>query len=153
MKRYAVFLLLPFIVAPLACKKKDQPRTESVDFDKSFSISSQFDDVTSEFNITIHLGESLHVYAPGEKIGKPVKLEITDLNGWQRDGQVVAPPGKPKDLGNLGTSIVLEGDVRLSQKLKKGRGKGEALLHLQVCSTTACDRPRVHRLPLESGKP
>jgi hypothetical protein len=135
-------------------KKKDAPpKIENVDFDKGFSISSEFVDATSQFEIMIHLNDSMHAYAPGEKIGKAIKLEITDQNGWSAEGPVVIPNGKKKKLGELGESIVLEGDINLRQKLKRGSGKGEALLHLQVCANSICDRPRVHRLPIVSGRP
>lgn len=138
----------------LSCKnnRKDAASSESADFANSFSISSEFVDELSQFNVTIHLKDNLHAYAIGEKTGKPVDLKISDLNGWATDGDLKIPAGHKKKIGELGESVVLEGDVTLSQKLKKGSGRGEAQLYLQVCTALACDRPRIHKLPLVVGE-
>jgi hypothetical protein len=149
----AFFALTLFLSSGCKNKAKETILTESPDFEKNFSISAEFIDATSQLEITIHLNDSLHAYAPGEKIGKPVKLDIRAQNGWAADGPTIIPDGKRKKIGDLGESVVLEGDVRLRQKLKRGSGKGEALLQLQVCSYTTCDRPRVHSLPIISGNP
>ena len=153
MKNHFLLLFLLMAVFATSCKSKKtgENPSESVDFNNSFSISSEFVDATSQFEITVHLTDPLHAYAPGEKIGKPIKLEITGLHGWVADGPLKIPQGRKKKIGALGEGVVLQGDVRLSQKLKKGDGKGEALLHLQVCTANACDRPRVHRLPIVAG--
>jgi hypothetical protein len=152
MKYYFLSLVVLLAIFVVSCKKKEQDLSHSPDFNNSFSISSEFIDATSQLKIAIHLADSFHAYAPGEKIGKPIKLEITNINGWAADGAASIPPGKNKLMGELWQSIVLQGDVHISQKLKKGNGQGEALLYLQVCTANACDRPRVHRVPLISGR-
>ncbi len=145
-------ILVVLFLADCKSNKKTPSTPESSDFQKGVSINSQFNAATSELIVTVHLSDKLHAYAAGEKIGKPIRLEITDLNGWRAEGQAIVPSGSKKKIGTLGESVVLEGDVTLSQKVRKGSGRGEALLHLQVCSDTACDRPRVHRLPLSASQ-
>lgn len=141
------------VLTSVACRKKESHPTSDFDFQKSYSISSEFNDTTSELDITIHLPEPLHAYATGEKVGKPVTLVVTNKNGWEAVGEPIIPLGEKKKLGELGESVVLQGNVHVRQKLKRGQGPGEAQLLLQVCTDKVCDRPRTHNVPLISGKP
>jgi hypothetical protein len=140
------------LLAIFACKKPQQAPQGDFDFSSKFSIKSEFDEAKSELLVTVNLDDSLHAYAPKEKFGKPIKIEISPKNGWSADGATVLPTGKKIELGSLGESIVYEGRIQLRQKLKKGDGVGEALLHLQVCTDKACDRPRIHPLPLKADR-
>ena len=65
-------------------------------------------------------------------------------NGWAVDGDVVIPAGQKKDLGALGVSVILEGDVPLKAKLKPGTGGISGSVEVQVCTDKACDRPKTH---------
>lgn len=129
------------------CQKKKAP--EISDFADLYSISSRFDKESSVLAVDIVLDKKIHAYAEGEKSGIPLRLEVNPKNGWQLDGAPELPKGKLKKLESLGESVVLEGDIRIRQKLKKGQGKGEANLYLQVCGENTCDRPRVHPLSFE----
>lgn len=132
-------LLFLFVLMMVGCQKKP------TNFESLYSISSHFDQKTSELSVDISLDKSIHAYADGEKIGIPLRLEVSPKNGWVADGDASIPKGKLKKL-SPGESQVLMGNIKVSQKLKNGTGPGEAHLHLQVCSDKACDRPRVHKI-------
>lgn len=142
-KRLKILLFLML----LGCQKKKA--AEVTDFAGLYSISSRFDEKSSSLLVTISLDEKIHAYADGEKIGIPLKLEVNSKNGWKPDGNAELPKGQKKNLKALGESVVLEGDIQIRQRLKKGHGLGEASLHLQVCSPNSCDMPRVHALSFE----
>lgn len=112
------------------------------DFGNAVALVSVFHKPTSQLTVTLHIKPGFHAYAPGEEVGKPVDL-VVDAP-WIVGGEVTIPAGSKKDLGNLGTSMILEGDVPLSVTVKDGTGdvKGNALV--QVCTDKACDRPRKH---------
>src|SRR5580704_18017438 len=123
-KNSSLFTLLLMLIFSPACKKKEPPSKNIVNFDKLYSITSKYDDKTSLLFIDIKLDDKLHAYAQGEKIGKPVSLEISPKNGWLPNEPARIPQGTVKKLA-LGYSIVLEGSIRLSQSLIQGRGPGE----------------------------
>jgi hypothetical protein len=138
-----MILRLCLILILAGCQKKTAPVT---DFSDLYSISSRFDQKTANLIVDITLDKRIHAYALGEKIGIPLKIELSPKNGWQENGEAIIPKGKRKNLKSLGESMVLEGDIHIEQKLKSGHGPGEASLHLQVCSDDMCDMPRVHNL-------
>lgn len=146
MKRRIITILWPLLLSTLffSCKKKEPPKAPMLDLAQQYEIRSSFDKKTAILTVGIKLNDGLHAYAQGEKIGKPVRLEVVDQNGWQALGTTDIPVGKNKDLGTLGKSVVLTGDVNLRQRVKAGTGEGQAKLHLQVCTENVCDRPRVH---------
>lgn len=129
-----------------ACTKKEPAKSPDINFDNSYKISSKFVEDSSELIVDVVLDKGVHAYAPGEKIGKPVNISISEKNGWQASGSPDLPQGKEKILGDLGKSSVLEGSFIVKQKLIKGSSKGEAQLNLQVCTDNACDRPRTHTI-------
>lgn len=145
------FLLFTFVVILFGCTKKKEPppKITAIDFAKHYSITSRYDKMASMLFVDVKLDDKIHAYARNEKIGKPVDLEILPKNGWAKDGSTVIPDGKTRKLGDLGESVIIEDDFRITQKVKSGTGKGEALLHLQVCTDNICDRPRVHTLVIE----
>ena len=69
-------------------------------------------------------------------IGKVVPLRVAT-------GMVI-PAGTKKDLGELGTSVILEGEIPMKAKLKGGGGAVSGTVEVQVCTDKACDRPRKH---------
>ncbi len=139
MKKLLIILLLV-----TACKKN----APIDDFSKLYTIKSRFDEKTSTLVVDISLDNRIHAYAEGEEVGIPVKFELSPKNGWLKDGEAIVPKGKAKNL-SLGKSVVLEGDFKLSQKLKKGQGPGEGTLYLQVCSSDSCDKPKEHTINFE----
>lgn len=91
----------------------------------------------------VRLEPGFHAYAPGEQTGRPLAFEVTSA-GWVLQAQDI-PKGEEKDLGDLGRSRVLTGEVNASatvQRAGAGGGALEGRFHYQVCSETACDRPR-----------
>lgn len=131
-----------------ACTKKDKQPKPTAHVDQKFSIDTNFDQEASILIINVNLPTGLHAYAVGEKIGKPIRLEISSTNGWRAAGNTEIPVGRIKKIAGLGESMVIEGPFVIKQKVVRGTGKGEARLHLQVCSETACDRPRTHILEI-----
>lgn len=145
---FKLLFLYAFLLFAISCKKKDSSQAihQPIDFSKSFAVTSDFDQKTSILTVNLKMDEHVHAYAQGERIGKPLRLEIVNKNGWQAIGDTVIPEGAKKKLGDLGESRVLEGEVKLKQELKKGSGPGEATLYLQICTDNVCDRPRTQKI-------
>jgi hypothetical protein len=150
MRVFSYWLVVLLVIGFLfGCKKNAPIKSTKFDFDKNYSITSSFDEASSILLVDINLADNLHAYADGEKIGKPVTLEIAPKNNWLPDGPLYIPPGEKKMLKDLGESVVLTGKITIKQKVRKGSGNGEALLNLQVCTDNICDRPRTHTLPIK----
>jgi len=126
-------------------RKPGEAPTKAPNFKDAFTLSSSFDKASSTVKVQMNLQPGFHAYAAGEKIGKPVSLDVNG-NGWAVDGAVSVPAGKQKDLGELGISMILEGQVPISAKVKGGTGDVTGTLNVQVCTDTACDRPRPHAI-------
>jgi len=128
---------------------KPQPLPEAPpDWASALAIAPAFNQADGTLTVTLKIKEGFHAYGPGEEVSKPVALALKDGTPWQLDGAVAIPPGKKKDLGALGTSVILEGDVVVTAKLKGGPGAVEAVLEAQVCTDKACDRPRKHPITI-----
>ncbi len=112
------------------------------DFEHSVDVAPAFDKASNTLTVTLKLKPGFHAYAPGEEVGKPVELAVDAP--WTVDGAVNIPKGTPKDMGELGKSVILEGDVPLSAKLKGGSGEIKGVVTAQVCTDKACDRPKKH---------
>ena len=98
------------------------------------------------------LEPGFHAYGPGEQTGKPISLEITGT-AWNVQ-EVQLPPAQKKDLGELGTSFVLTGNIEVKGRLgASGDAKAPVVgkLNYQVCSDTSCDRPRSASFNLTPG--
>ena len=113
-------------------------------WDEALIVVPAYDEATQGLTVLLKIKEGFHAYGPGEEVSKPVAMSVTEANGWAVDGAVDIPAGKKKDLGTLGTSVILEGDVPLKAKLKQGQGTLEGVVEVQVCTDKACDRPRKH---------
>jgi hypothetical protein len=122
-------------------RKIDAP-PEAPKFDEAVSVAPAFDKGTGKLTVTLKLKPGFHAYAPGETIGKPVELAVEAP--WTVDGAVQIPAGQKKDLGDLGTSVILEGDVPLTAVVKGGSGEVKGVVTAQVCTDKACDRPKKH---------
>lgn len=123
-------------------KETKAPPDAPPDFQSAMALQPAFQD--GELVVHVKLKPGFHAYAPGEEIGKPVKLVVTDANGWKVEGTPEVPAGKTKDLGELGKSQVLEGTFPLKAKVSGGEGEIAGEVEIQVCTDNACDRPRKH---------
>lgn len=112
------------------------------DFANALEVVPSFDKATSKVTVTLKIKPGFHAYAPGEAVGKPVEL-LVDAP-WTVDGAPAIPAGTKKDLGELGTSVILEGDVPLTAVVKGGSGDVKGQVAAQVCTDKACDRPKKH---------
>ncbi len=105
------------------------------DFSQAFTWSQNYDSATQQLSVDVHLNEGFHAYAEGEETGVPVDLEISDLNGWRMEGKPLLPSGDKE---------LLENEFSVGAKVTGGKGMLRGILKMQLCSTTACDRPRQH---------
>lgn len=114
------------------------------DFTRALTLAPAYDQATGKLTVVMKLAPGYHAYGPGEEIGKPVELLVAADNGWQVEGAPTIPAGKAKDLGDLGKSVILEGDVPLTAVVKSGSGAITGSVKAQVCTDSACDRPKAH---------
>jgi hypothetical protein len=112
------------------------------DFKNAMKLAADHSAADGKLTVTLHLAEGYHAYAPGEKVGKPVQMSIQNSDGWTVEGAPVIPAGVEKDLGELGKSQVLEGKVSLTAVVKGGQGPIKGTVKVQICTDTACDRPK-----------
>jgi hypothetical protein len=122
--------------------KPPAPVEVAPDWASAFELVPSFDAATSTVTVNLKIKPGFHAYGPGEEVSKPVGMTVKATNGWAVDGTVQIPAGVKKDLGELGTSVILEGDVPLKAKVKGGTGAVEGTVEVQVCTDKACDRPR-----------
>jgi hypothetical protein len=124
---------------------------QPVNWEGALKIVPTFDASTSTLAVTVALRPGFHAYGPGEEVSKPIALSVDGTNGWVIDGAVQIPAGTKKNLGELGTSVILEGVVPLTAKLKGGSGNVSGTVEVQVCTEKACDRPRKHPFQLPAS--
>ena len=125
--------------------KKPNPADAAPDFANAMEMVPAFDKASGKLTVTIKLRPGYHAYAPGEEVGKPVALSVDESKGgWKVEGAVHVPAGQKKDLGALGTSVILEGNIDVTATVKGGSGDLEGKLETQVCTDKACYRPRAH---------
>lgn len=164
--RHPVLLLAALLVAVAACKPPSSvppladserpgmdtrggkagggdPRRAAPDFQKAIAVTFAWDAERSAVVAKIHLEPGFHAYGPGERTGKPLAMEITGED-WKQQ-EVKIPQGVEKDLGDMGKSYVVTGDVEAVAVVKAAGETKEpvtGLLRYQVCTDTSCDRPR-----------
>lgn len=112
------------------------------DFANALQLVPAFDKATSKLTVVLKIKPGFHAYAPGETVGKPVDVAVDAP--WAIEGAVQIPAGTTKDLGALGTSVILEGEIPLSVTVKGAIGDVHGSVMAQVCTDTACDRPKKH---------
>ena len=137
-----IFLILLFCC--LSCDTCQQQ--EDINFDESYKISSYLDKNLKILTINVKLKKNFHAYGIGEKIGKPVSIEIKPDNGYAAAGEALLPKGSIKKLTKNRQSVVINGEFNIKQPLKMGSGLGKALVHMQICTASLCDRPRIHEI-------
>lgn len=145
------------VLLVLGCEKaselvKSPANMTTVDFAKAATITPSYDVKTKILNVEIGLVEGVHAYAQGEQIGKPVFLVFKNQGGWKTVGDVEIPRGTQRTLGSSEKSVVLEGKFSLKATVEGGTGPIAVEVGLQICSDTACDRPRVHLFQVEVPK-
>ncbi len=113
-------------------------------FDDAFTWSQGYDKKTHMLLLSVNLKPGYHAYAAGESVGVPVELVVDKTGGWVVQGKPVLPKGKEKDLGALGKSVLLEGKFVISAKVSGGKGAILGALKMQICTESACDRPKTH---------
>jgi DsbC/DsbD-like thiol-disulfide interchange protein len=96
----------------------------------------------SSLRVELAIQPGYHAYAPGNEIGKPVSLSV-DAASCTLQGAAVVPAGVKKDLGSLGTAVILEGTVAVTATVATTAGCS-GVIEAQVCTDKACDRPRKH---------
>ena len=132
----------------LLCSCKNKPAPTIDNFADYYTIDARYFKERAILRVAVSLKSPVHAYAPKELTGKPVRLEVKPQNGWEPLGDATYPSGK-KESSKGQDSYVLDKDFSIEQRLKPGRGVGRAVLHLQVCTNTQCDRPRSHELSFE----
>lgn len=156
-------LALGGLAALVACSQggdepqpPSSPPTSTVkgpNFQGSIAISPSFQSTEGQglVRVDVALQPGFHVYTTGESIGRPIGLELRDSPGWTA-GDAVHPEGKRKTTA-LGTSVVLEGQFRSELPVHPEDTAGDELkgrFRYQVCTETACDRPRSLDFELEA---
>lgn len=111
----------------LACSCTSKQKSDS-------QITYEFNPKTRELSVKVKLPEGMHAYAAGEPIGKPIELVIDPKNKWQLAEKPILPTGNEKHL--------LDKQFELKARLKGGRGPIYGTFKMQLCSDSACERPR-----------
>jgi hypothetical protein len=131
---------------------KAQPVPEAPpDWASALAIEPSYDGATKTLKVLLRIKPGFHAYGPGEEVSKPVGFSVKEGSSWRVDGAVTIPAGVKKDLGTLGTSVIVEGDVAITATLVPGTGPIEGVVEAQVCTDTACDRPRKHPITVAVG--
>lgn len=108
-----------------------------------FTVSHIYDSQAKLLLVNVKLKDGMHAYALGEKIGKPVSLQVEKQNGWKALGSAEIPLGEEKTLGGI-TSVVIEKSFTIKQALEAGEGQTSASLFIQVCSDDFCSKPQTY---------
>ena len=110
------FLALLFFAA---CEKMDpRPKTDAnpsqqeaaPDFAKAATIIPAYDSAKHLLTIEVKIIPGFHAYAPGEKIGRPVGLVVSEKNGWKIEGEPEIPKGEERTLASE-KSMILTGTI------------------------------------------
>lgn len=134
------FLLISLLLSSCfdSCQKtKINPHSEL------FTVDYIYDKSLQLLSINIKLKKGMHAYAAGEKIGKPVDLQIEEKNGWHVLSKPQIPLGKEKIMAGI-SSVVLDENFTIKQYLQAGDGETTASLFIQVCSENFCSKPQVY---------
>lgn len=131
---------------------KPQPIPEAApDWASALAIEPRYDAEKKLLTVLLRIKPGFHAYGPGEEVSKPVAFALKEGGSWRVDGAVQIPAGVKKDLGALGTSVIVEGDVAITATLVPGTGPIEGVVEAQVCTDKACDRPRKHPITVAVG--
>lgn len=141
---------------PSAVQPNAMQPNEPTDFEKAFRFETHFDSSGPNLRVKLHVAPGFHVYTTGETIGKPLKLQLNESSAFQISGEVQYPAGITKDLP-VGRSVIVEGEAEITAALaanaaaKTQQIQGD--LRYQVCTDSACDRPRTAVLQVSVTAP
>ena len=117
---------------------------EAPSFGTAITLRPRFDASANVVIMTAQLRPGFHVYTTGETIGRPIRLELEKDGDWKANGEPEYPAGITKTTA-LGTSVVVEGTAECRLPVKAAvemPGSLHGEFHYQVCTDSACDRPR-----------
>lgn len=124
----------------IAAKLDDGPR-----WDTALTYSARVDGAQKALLVDVVIAPGFHAYTEGETVGKPLALELAADSAVAGAGPVVYPKGVAKDLP-VGRSMIVEGRAQILAPLALPDGSaGKSVtgtFRYQVCTDTACDRPR-----------
>lgn len=127
--------------AAMGARPAEAPAPPPTDFARAIRVDVKTDAPTGKVTALVHLEPGFHAYGPGDPTGRPLAFEVSTA-GFTLEN-VTVPAGVEKDLGVLGKSRVVTGDVEATATVKGPAGTpAEGRFHYQVCSDTTCDRPR-----------
>lgn len=142
MASLALFFLLACTSRTSETPVEAKEAPEVLDFQRAISIEPRL--AEDAVVVSIRLEPGFHTYTTGETVGRPLKLTLAEDGVWQATGAPSYPEGKKKETA-LGTSVVVENnaEVRLPvEPTVPSPGALRGKLRYQVCTETACDRPR-----------
>ncbi|MCB9654611.1 MAG: hypothetical protein H6729_10835 [Deltaproteobacteria bacterium] len=136
---------------PSAAAQKESANThiQEVDWSTAFHHTVRYDASQTALVVDVEVKPGFHAYTTGETIGRPLLLSMKPEGTFSVSGEVQYPAGVKKVLP-IGTSMIVEGTAQVVAKLARRpsnttanqEGKAEGTFRYQVCSETACDRPR-----------
>ena len=122
------------------------------EWDKALTYTARVDGARSALVVDVKVATGFHAYTAGETIGKPMTLAVAPDSEIAAAGPTAYPKGAVKEL-SVGRSVIVEGSAELVAPLAApAAGKTvKATFAYQVCTDTACDRPR--SMPLSVTMP
>jgi len=152
-------LTLLALVLACGCKQatEDAPKESAAETDwkSAFKHAERWDPARRAVVVDIELMPGFHAYAAGETVGKPLRVELAEDSELQIAGELVYPKGEARELP-LGRSVIVEGRAEIVAPVaaKDGQLEGKSArgrLHYQVCTESACDRPRTASFEVRPG--
>jgi hypothetical protein len=112
-------------------------------WDEAFEYTVNYSSEKKALVVEFTVAPGYHTYTIGETIGRPLNLEFSQDSAYV----AASPPSYPKGIAKklaTGTSVIVEGKGEIVAPLEKAREGQEAkgTFQYQVCTETACDRPR-----------
>lgn len=136
----------------LGCRAEPEPPPSTAaapapDFEAALQVTPRLDG--DAVVVDVALEEGYHLYAPGEATGRPIAIVLNE-GAWTA-GEPDYPAGERKTTP-LGPSVVIEGEARARLPVRSTEddpGPVQGGFLYQVCTDTACDRPRKLPFSLE----
>ena len=152
--RWGLTILLSW--ATLACPSQAKPKkttktthspsaaAEAPSWATAFAHQIHYDRSSESLVASIRIAPGFHAYTTGEEIGKPLTLSFNKASACSPNGEIEYPPGRTKQLP-IGKSVIVEDEAQIvAPLLCKGDGElfAKGSLRYQICTDSACDRPR-----------
>ncbi len=123
-------------------------------WDTALTHTARVDVAQKALLVDVVIAPGFHAYTEGETVGKPLVVEVGADSEVTAAGPVQYPSGTVKDLP-VGRSVIVEGRAQIVAPLaltEASAGKSvKGTFRYQVCTDTACDRPR--SVPLAVAAP